>query len=122
MVPWQHLLLIPMLEERLSEGVKQTDQGISMVVEPGYAMKVLQRISAQFEKVISQGESAVLICSPEVRFPLKRFTEKSLPMLNVLAYTEVDPTVKIRTLGLVEFPEETVSSKTAAASTEINNN
>ena len=102
--------LDPHIEEHLSDGVRQTEHGISMVIEPKYAMKLLQRISAVLEKAAAKGEQPVLLCSPNIRFPLKRFTEKGIPMLTILAYSEVDPAVRVSTTGIVEMPDELAMS------------
>ena len=54
------------------------------------------------EKAGEQGYTPVLLCSGQIRLPLKRLIERSLPTLPVLAYTEIVPKVEVEALGTVE--------------------
>ncbi len=47
------------------------------------------------------GRSAVVLCSPQIRGPLRRMIETALPTVAVLAYNEVVPEVAVEAVAMV---------------------
>ncbi|HZJ77034.1 MAG TPA: FHIPEP family type III secretion protein, partial [Oscillospiraceae bacterium] len=52
---------------------------------------------------INLGEQPIIITAPIVRLYLKRLTEQLTSDLTVLSYNEVDPSVKIESVGMVRI-------------------
>jgi flagellar biosynthesis protein FlhA len=96
------LTLAPALEQELREAVQATPTGNMLAIEPTLAQALLRSLSAQVEQAAEQGYSPVLLCSGQIRLPLKRLIERSLPGLSLLAYTEIVPKVEVEALGTVE--------------------
>ncbi len=96
------LTLAPGLEQELRQTVQATPTGNMLAVEPNLAQTLIRSLNAQMDICGEQGYNPVLLCSGQIRLPLKRLIERSLPTLPVMAYTEVVPKVAVEALGTVE--------------------
>lgn len=95
--------LAPSLEQTIREGVQMTAGGLSLALEPRLASAVVSGASAQAERASEQGYGPVLLCSSQVRLAMRRLTERSVPSLAVLAYSEIVANTDIRGIGTVEI-------------------
>lgn len=95
------ITLHPKLEQLIADSLQQTQLGTYPVLEPGLARKILEKIKAAAEKMIQRTGKAVILCSPRVRLPLKRFTERSLPGLGILSLNEIVPNIEVEVVGTV---------------------
>jgi flagellar biosynthesis protein FlhA len=68
---------------------------------PQTSQQVVRQIAERVTELTQTGRSAVVLCSPEVRSPLRRMTEAALPHVAVLGYNEVVSEVKPEAIGLV---------------------
>ena len=98
--------LAPSLEQLLREAVQPTPTGAMLAVEPKLAQAMIREVGAQIERASEQGYNPVLLCSAQIRLPLKRLVERSLPTLALLAYTEIVPRVEVESMGTVELELE----------------
>jgi len=100
------------LEQLLGDSVMRTEQGLSLALEPQLASQVVQNISRKMEETASKGyHQPVLICSSKIRLVLRRLTERSLPMLNVLAYNEVmAQDAQIQTIARIDLRPQALTS------------
>ena len=62
---------------------------------------MVRQIADKVTELTQTGRSAVVLCSPEVRAPLRRMTESALPHVAVLGYNEVVSEVRPEAIGLV---------------------
>jgi flagellar biosynthesis protein FlhA len=60
-----------------------------LALEPSRTKEILEKVSAGFEKLSDQGLPPVLLCNNKIRLPLRKLTERNLPQLNIIAYSEV---------------------------------
>ena len=95
----------PGMESTLIAALQPTDWGMAIALRPDKAQTLLREIGAQVERMVTHGYQPVLLCSSRLRLPLRRFLQRSLPTLAVLAYNEVAPGVEIYTEGMVELAE-----------------
>ncbi len=93
--------LEPRLEQVLEASVQNTERGPRLVVRPDMVGKLLGRLSPLVEDMAAQGLQPVLLCSPGVRFQLRKILEGSFPTLAVLSYAEIVSGVGVRTTGTV---------------------
>lgn len=96
------ITLAPSVEQQLREGVQQTANGNMLAIEPQFAQALLRSINQQIESGVQQGYNPVLLCSGQIRLPLKRLIERSQPTLPIMAYTEIVPKVEVEAVGNVE--------------------
>jgi flagellar biosynthesis protein FlhA len=96
------ITLNPRLEQSLAASLQQTDRGMALVVEPQFLQRLLTRIAGQMERAAAQGRQPVLLTSSRIRRPLRRLTERSLPTLPVIAFSEIATEVEVQSVGMVE--------------------
>jgi len=96
------ITLAPPLEQQLRESVQATATGNMLALEPQLAQAMIRSMNEQLELAAEQGYNPVLLCSGQIRLPLKRLIDRSIPTLPVLAYTEIVPKVEVESLGTVE--------------------
>ena len=96
------LTLAPGLEQEMRGAVQATPTGNMLAIEPQLAQSLIRNLSQQMEAAADQGYNPVLLCSGQIRLPVKRLIERSLPTLAVMAYTEIVPKVEVEAVGTVE--------------------
>ncbi|MCS7220741.1 MAG: flagellar biosynthesis protein FlhA [Anaerolineae bacterium] len=99
------LTLGPGLESTLIAALQPTDWGMAIALSPDRAQTLLREVRAQVERMITRGYQPTLLCSSRLRLPLRRFLQRSLPTLAILAYNEVASGVEIYTEGMIELEE-----------------
>jgi flagellar biosynthesis protein FlhA len=96
------LTLAPGLEQEMRGAVQSTATGNMLAIEPQMAQSLVRSLTTQMDRAAEQGYNPVLLCSGQIRLPLKRMIERSLPTLPVMAYTEIVPKVDVEAIGTVE--------------------
>ncbi len=97
----QVITLHPKLEQTLADAIQPTQLGAYPVIEPGLARQVLDNAKEAVEKVSMRGITPVVLSSPRIRLPFKRFTERYIPGLVVLSLNEVASSVEVEVVGTV---------------------
>ena len=64
---------------------------------------------------MQQGLPAAIVVSTEIRLPLKRFFEPSLPRLVVLAFQELPSSIEVENAGFIPLPAHLARVETAKA-------
>ena len=92
----------PQLEQALLESLRITDTGVQLSVDTARAESIFGDVSRISEAAEQQGVIAVLVCSPQLRGPVRRMLQVAVPRLPVLSYTELaGSTARIETVGVV---------------------
>ncbi len=55
------------------------------------------------EECIGRGLTPLMIISPPIRLPMRRFVEKFVPNVNIMSHNEISESVRIETLGMLEI-------------------
>ncbi|KJR98171.1 MAG: flagellar biosynthesis protein FlhA [Peptococcaceae bacterium BRH_c4a] len=95
------ITLHPRVEQMVADSIQSTQLGSYPVLEPGLARQLLDAIRETTDKVSLKGLAPVVLCSPRVRLPLRRFTERYLPGLAILSLNEISPSVEVEAVGTV---------------------
>jgi flagellar biosynthesis protein FlhA len=96
------LTLAPAWQQSLASAMQVNDAGSGMLLmDAPSGNKLIQALSKEMERVASLGHNPILLCPARLRLALRRFTERSLGALTILAYSEVAPQVEVTTLGVV---------------------
>jgi len=95
------ITLHPRVEQMVADSIQPTQLGSYPVLEPGLARQLLDAIQATTDKISLKGLSPIILCSPRVRLPLRRFTERHLPGLTILSLNEISPNVEVEAVGTV---------------------
>jgi flagellar biosynthesis protein FlhA len=98
------ITLSPRVERTLSQAMGDIQHGISLNMEPAVAQNLLEATAQQMELVATQGYTPIILCSASVRLAFKRLSERALPNLTVLSYSEVASGVDVHAEGMIELP------------------
>lgn len=91
------------IEQFLAKNIQQTDDGKEIVIDPSAGQKILSALIKKVDEINMKGLPPVLVISPPIRLPFRRFAEKFIPNLNIISHNEISDNVKIETLGSVEI-------------------
>ncbi len=89
------------LERTLRESIQVLPQGAVLAISPAIANSLFKGLSSEVERAGEQGYAPVVLCSTQIRLPLKRLTERTFPALSVMAYNEVVQNVEVRSIGSI---------------------
>ncbi|MDB5102697.1 MAG: flhA [Fibrobacteres bacterium] len=93
--------LEPKLEQMLEASVQNTDRGPRLVIRPELVGRMVGRLSALVERMVAQNMQPVLLCSPGIRFQLRKIMEGSFPNLALISYSEIANGVNVKATGTV---------------------
>jgi flagellar biosynthesis protein FlhA len=93
--------LDPNLEELVNGHLDRGERGTTNTMPPQTAQQIVQQLAGKVNEVTQTGRTAVILCSPQVRGPLRRMVEASLPSVPVLAYNEVVSDVAVEAVAMV---------------------
>ncbi len=91
----------PKLEQIIMDSVQRTEHGSYLTIEPEVTNSILNNLSKQVQRLVELGQQPIILASPIVRLYFKRLTEKFLPGLIVLSYSEIDPSIEVQSVGMV---------------------
>ncbi len=94
--------LAPMIEHTINESLQQTAQGWMINPSPDLAQPLMSQIAQQMETLAAHGFDPILVTNQRIRLPLKRFTNRSLPTLNVISFREIPADMDVRAEGVVD--------------------
>lgn len=91
------------VEKTIAEGIQQTEHGNYLSLDPNVTQTIIENIAAEMERVSMLGEAQVILCSPAVRMYVKQLIEPYLPGIPVLSYNELESTVEVQSVGVVNI-------------------
>ncbi len=96
----------PAIEQKLSDAVQNTKQGLMLVLDPALTEKLLKLIGKQTDLMQAGGYVPLCICSPNIRLALRRLVEAVFPHLAVVSYNEILPDVELVSTGMVRIEDD----------------
>lgn len=99
--PTRVITLDQVLEQKIIDSIQQTERGNYLSMDPDIVQTILSNLAHHIQKLTSLGEQPIIITAPIVRLYFKRLTEQLTSDLIVLSYNEIDPSVEIETVGMV---------------------
>jgi flagellar biosynthesis protein FlhA len=96
------ITLDPRVEQAVLEGLRMTDAGPQLLLEPRHVEQLVGDIAGLAGRAEERGVLPVLACAPQLRVPLYRLLHIAVPRLAVLSYSELSGgTHRIETVGVV---------------------
>ena len=92
----------PAVEQSLNTAVRSVEDKTALVLEPRFAEQVLKRLSEEVERMAKNNMRPVLLCAPNLRRHVRRFTERLVPQLSVLSLNEISGHISLRAFGVVK--------------------
>jgi len=96
--------LDPRLEQILAGKIHRSATDVGLSLDPATGHHLLNELTQRCNELVQQGLPPVLVVSTEIRLPLKRFFEPSLPRLVVLAFQELPASSEIENAGFIQMP------------------
>ncbi|NYI45882.1 flagellar biosynthesis protein FlhA [Nocardioides aromaticivorans] len=93
--------LEPVLEQQMLEGLRPTEQGSVIVLDPETAQNVLLGLVQAAQAAENNGVRPVLVCAPQIRAAVRRLVAPAVDRLPVLAYSELGAAREVRSVGVV---------------------
>jgi flagellar biosynthesis protein FlhA len=89
------------VEKIIADNIQQTEHGSFLALDPDSQQTIISRVAEQVEQMSLQEETAILLCSPAVRMYMKQLLDRFLPQVVVLSYNELEPSVEVQSVGVV---------------------
>ncbi|HEX2101796.1 MAG TPA: flagellar biosynthesis protein FlhA [Candidatus Synoicihabitans sp.] len=93
----------PAVEQSLTSAVRAVEDKTALVLEPRFAEQVLKRLSEEVDRMAKNNMRPVLLCAPNLRRHVRRFTERLVPQLSVLSLNEISGHISLRAYGVVKL-------------------
>jgi flagellar biosynthesis protein FlhA len=97
----QVLTLDPVVEQKIMDSVKKTEQGMFLSLDPSVVEQILKGTGKAATKLESMGRTPIILTSPIVRVYYKRLIEERYPNVIVISYGEIDNQVELQSVGMV---------------------
>ncbi len=91
------------VEKTIAEGIQQTEHGNYLSLDPNVTQAIIENIASEMERVSMFEQSSVILCSPAVRMYVKQLIEPYFPGIPVLSYNELESTVEVQSVGVVNI-------------------
>ena len=89
------------VEKLIADHIQQTEHGSYLALDPESQQTIVRAVAEQVEQMSLQEETAILLCSPAVRMYVKQLLDRFLPQVVVLSYNELEPSVEVQSVGVV---------------------
>ncbi len=93
----------PNLEQMLLSAMQQIDGMMQLALDKNSINLLLNAMKNDIEKVMNEGYTPIIICSPNLRRSIKLITEKILPRLVVLSYNEIPNNIQVESIGSISI-------------------
>lgn len=91
------------VEKLIADSIQQTEQGNYLSLDPQNSQGILESIAREIERVALMDQSPVVLCSPAIRMYLRQVTERYFPQIPVLSYNELEASIEVQSVGVVEI-------------------
>lgn len=99
----QVLTLDTGVEQSVAASIRAVEERPTLILEPRFAEQLLRRLTEEVERMTRGNLRPVLLCAPNLRRHLRRFTERLVPQLSVLSLSEIPGHVSLRAFGVVKL-------------------
>ncbi len=99
--PAKVITLDKRLEQTIMDSLQQTESGTYISMDPNIVQSVLNNLAKHIQRLMSLGEQPIVVTAPIARLYFKRLTEQLSQDLVVLSYNELDPSLEIESIGVV---------------------
>ena len=93
----------PVVEQQMTASIRSVDDRSALVIEPRFAEQLLRKLTAEADRMLSSELMPVILCAPNLRRHVRRFTERLMPQLCVLSLSEVPNNLNLKAFGMVSL-------------------
>jgi flagellar biosynthesis protein FlhA len=91
----------PLLEQQMLEGLRPTDQGAVIVLDPEVAQNVLLGLAQAAQAAENTDVRPVLVCAPALRAAVRRLVAPAVERLPVFSYAELGAARQVTSVAVV---------------------
>lgn len=91
------------VEKVIADSIQQTEQGNYLSLDPTISQEILESISQEIERVALMNQSPVILSSPAIRMYIRQITERYFPQIPILSYNELEASVEVQSVGVVDI-------------------
>lgn len=95
----------PSLEEKIGSSVRQTSNGMQLSLEPRMAQVFINQLKSLIEASTRKGIYPVVLTSPSIRMPLRKFLERFIPNIIILSSNELSSSVSLQPISIVRYSD-----------------
>lgn len=95
----------PALEEKMNSSLRQSSQGMQLSLEPRMAQVFINQLKGIMETSTRKGIYPVILTSPSIRAPLRRFLERFIPNIIILSSNELSSSVSLQPISIVRYSD-----------------
>lgn len=99
--PLKVITVSPAVEKKIAEAVQQSDQGSYLAMDPASSQAIYQRLTEQVNRLVQSGQQPIILTSPSIRMYLRQLLERSLQDIPVISYSELEPSIEVQSVGVV---------------------
>ncbi len=88
-------------ERTVQEGIRQTEGGTFLSLNPVVAQKIIQSVNNAVENAVMAEGQPVLLASPVIRPHLAQLITRFLPAVPVISQAEIPPDIHLQSVGTV---------------------
>ncbi len=97
------ITLSPQIDEILTAGIRSTEQGGYLALDPNQAQGIIKAINSCTEQAVTTDGQPVLLTTPQIRPHLAQLMIRFLPNLPVISQAEIPADVNIQSLATVNL-------------------
>ncbi|MBJ6363394.1 flagellar biosynthesis protein FlhA [Paenibacillus sp. GCM10012307] len=101
--PLKVITVGPSIEKKIAESVQQSDQGSYLALDPVTSQHIYTKLSEQVSKQAQSGQQPIVLTSPTIRMYLRQLVERTMQDVPVLSYSELEPSVEVQSVGVVNL-------------------
>jgi len=99
----------PALEQKLVAGLQETENGVSLALDPMVTDTLIKQLVGYSEQMMAQRVNPVIICQSSIRFALKQLLDRVLPQLHVLSINEVPTNIQVQATSMIRLEQGAAS-------------
>ncbi len=88
-------------EKTVQEGVRQTDGGAFLSLNPVVAQRLIQSVNQAVDNAVGTDGQPVILASPVIRPHLAQLVTRFLPSVPVISQAEIPPDIRLQSVGTV---------------------
>ncbi|SDY71483.1 flagellar biosynthesis protein FlhA [Evansella caseinilytica] len=91
------------VEKAVADAIQQTDHGNYLNLDPNTMQSIIESAMREMERMQEMGQMPLILCSPAVRMYVRHIIERYVPQVPVLSYNELEPTIEVQSVGVVNI-------------------
>ena len=89
------------VEKLIADSIQQTEHGNYLSIDPNDSQAILESMAKEVERASMMDQSPIILCSPAVRMYFRQMTERYFPHVPILSYNELESSIEVQSVGVV---------------------